>query len=65
MANVSNCNLANYGYDFVVSTTQASMNSDMKAFISNAPLNFSYYCFLAVRNNIVPLSTMDLNTSTS
>ncbi|RBR13209.1 hypothetical protein FVER53590_09895 [Fusarium verticillioides] len=63
MANVSNCNLANYGYDFVVSTTQASMNSDMKAFISNAPLNFSYYCFLAdpeTNDPTVPIALQDL-----
>ncbi|RGP71218.1 hypothetical protein FLONG3_7168 [Fusarium longipes] len=63
MAYASNCNLANYGYDFVVATTQASMNADMKAYISNSPLIFGYYCFLAdpVTNDpTVPIALEDL-----
>lgn len=50
MADATNCNLASYGYDYVFAATQASMNSDMKAYLSNAPLTFNYYCFLAVCN---------------
>lgn len=46
----SNSNLTDlgYGYDFVVSTTQASINSGLLEYLweSNQPIN--YICYLSV-----------------
>ncbi|PWY82154.1 hypothetical protein BO70DRAFT_379664 [Aspergillus heteromorphus CBS 117.55] len=36
-----------YGYDFVVSTTQASINSDLLLFLSESQQPVQYLCFLA------------------
>ncbi|PYH95696.1 hypothetical protein BO71DRAFT_473594 [Aspergillus ellipticus CBS 707.79] len=38
---------AKYGYDFVVSTTQASINSDLLLFLSESQQPVQYLCFLA------------------
>ncbi|KAF5558348.1 hypothetical protein FNAPI_5121 [Fusarium napiforme] len=44
------CNLSNpkYGYDFVISTTQASINSDLCMYLHNNILPCNYFCFLSV-----------------
>lgn len=38
---------AKYGYDFVVSTTQASINSDLLLFLSESQQPVQYLCFLS------------------
>ncbi|KAJ6186636.1 hypothetical protein N7519_007937 [Penicillium mononematosum] len=42
---------AKYGYDFVVSTTQASINSDLLLFLSESQQPVQYLCFLADGNS--------------
>ncbi|KAI9046010.1 uncharacterized protein KD926_005956 [Aspergillus affinis] len=41
---------AKYGYDFVVATTQASINSDLLLFLSESQQPVQYLCFLADEN---------------
>ncbi|KAH8429184.1 uncharacterized protein LDX57_006853 [Aspergillus melleus] len=51
---------AKYGYDFVVSTTQASINSDLLLFLSESQQPVQYLCFLADENsNPTNMITLD------
>ncbi|RKL31528.1 hypothetical protein BFJ72_g10932 [Fusarium proliferatum] len=63
------CNLSNpkYGYDFVISTTQASINSDLCMYLHNSTLPCNYFCFLSSPSNanaVVPVALEDLVTKT-
>ncbi|QMW27025.1 hypothetical protein G4B84_002314 [Aspergillus flavus NRRL3357] len=44
-SNLSNLSSERYGYDFVVATTQASINSDLRVFLSEEDQPVSYTCF--------------------
>ncbi|KAE8332850.1 hypothetical protein BDV39DRAFT_199851 [Aspergillus sergii] len=44
-SNLSNLSSEKYGYDFVVATTQASINSDLRLFLSEEDQPVSYTCF--------------------
>ncbi|KJJ30917.1 hypothetical protein AFLA70_472g000860 [Aspergillus flavus AF70] len=44
-SNLSNLWSEKYGYDFVVATTQASINSDLRVFLSEEDQPVSYTCF--------------------
>ena len=43
----SNLSSSQYGYDFVVATTQASINSALRQYLANANEPTAYLCFLA------------------
>ena len=43
----SNLSASNYGYDVVVATTQATINSQLKAYLKNASQPVTYAAFLA------------------
>ncbi|KAH7143340.1 hypothetical protein DER46DRAFT_673588 [Fusarium sp. MPI-SDFR-AT-0072] len=63
------CNLSNpkYGYDFVISTTQASINSDLCMYLHNNTLPCNYFCFLSNPSNanaVVPVTLEDLVAKT-
>ncbi|KAF5549127.1 hypothetical protein FMEXI_4469 [Fusarium mexicanum] len=63
------CNLSNpkYGYDFVISTTQASINSDLCLYLHNNTLPCNYFCFLSNPSNanaVVPVTLEDLVAKT-
>ncbi|KAF5240338.1 hypothetical protein FANTH_9598 [Fusarium anthophilum] len=63
------CNLSNpkYGYDFVISTTQASINSDLCMYLHNSTLPCNYFCFLSNPSNtnaVVPVTLEDLVAKT-
>ncbi|KAF5620636.1 hypothetical protein F25303_12516 [Fusarium sp. NRRL 25303] len=63
------CNLSNpkYGYDFVISTTQASINSDLCYYLHNNTLPCNYFCFLSNSSNanaVVPVTLEDLVAKT-
>jgi hypothetical protein len=51
-ANQSNLSSAKYGYDFVVATTQSSINSTMKEYLSNLPEPEVVICYVADNNGI-------------
>lgn len=46
-ASQSNISSEKYGYDFVVATTQASINAGLKEYLHNADQPTTYICFLA------------------
>ncbi|KAF5687862.1 hypothetical protein FDENT_5152 [Fusarium denticulatum] len=59
----SSCDLTKYGYDFVVATTQGSIDADMKAYLGDCTFPDNYFCFLADAENadaVVPISLQDL-----
>ncbi|KAF5716207.1 hypothetical protein FMUND_6467 [Fusarium mundagurra] len=63
------CNLSNpkYGYDFVISTTQASINSDLCMYLHNNTLPCNYFCFLSNPSNanaVVPVTLEELVAKT-
>ncbi|KAF5547691.1 hypothetical protein FMEXI_5017 [Fusarium mexicanum] len=63
----SSCDLTKYGYDFVVATTQGSIDADMKAYLGDCTFPDNYFCFLADAENadaVVPISLQDLLTKT-
>ncbi|KAB8219344.1 hypothetical protein BDV33DRAFT_204471 [Aspergillus novoparasiticus] len=49
-ANASNLSDSHYGYDFVVATTQASINSTLLGYLRHNPQPENYLCFLANQN---------------
>ncbi|KAE8344589.1 hypothetical protein BDV24DRAFT_160329 [Aspergillus arachidicola] len=49
-ANASNLSDSRYGYDFVVATTQASINSTLLGYLRHNPQPENYLCFLANQN---------------
>ena len=49
-----------YGYDFVVSTTQASINSGLLEYLNNNMQPVSYLCFLVDRNTGNPHGSISL-----
>ncbi|QEC77564.1 hypothetical protein [Mucilaginibacter ginsenosidivorax] len=55
-----------YGYDFVVATTQASINSTMKEYLYKIKQPTTYICFLAdsLGNPTTPITVEDLVTKT-
>lgn len=58
--NASNLSNPKYGYDFVISTTQASINSGLTAFLSEVDQPVNYFCFLVDRNTGNPVSQIEL-----
>ena len=66
-AQASYLSSSKYGYDFVVSTTQASINSDLLAFLDQEDMPELYLCFLADPTTGDPteqISLDDLKTQT-
>ena len=62
-AKASNLSGEKYGYDYVLSTTQASINSDLLEYLSRAKEHISYLCFLAdadgnVNGQAIPLEDL-------
>ncbi|KAF5571848.1 hypothetical protein FPANT_13478 [Fusarium pseudoanthophilum] len=63
----SNLSNPKYGYDFVISTTQASINSDLCMYLYNNILPCNYFCFLSNPSNpnaLVPVTLDDLVAKT-
>lgn len=50
-----------YGYDFVVSTTQASINSGLLEYLNENTQPVTYLCFLVDTNTGNPTTTISLN----
>ncbi len=65
-ATQSDLSSAKYGYDFVVATTQASINSGLKEYLAGANEPTTYLCFLADQqgNPTQQISLDDLLTKT-
>ncbi|KAF5632244.1 uncharacterized protein FTJAE_7576 [Fusarium tjaetaba] len=63
----SNLSNPKYGYDFVISTTQASINSNLCMYLHNNILPCNYFCFLSNPSNanaVVPVTLEDLVAKT-
>lgn len=65
-ANQSYLSNPKYGYDFVVATTQASINSGLKEYLNNSSQPETIICFLAdqLGNPTTQISLTDLMTKT-
>lgn len=65
-ATQSNLSSAKYGYDFVVATTQASINAGLKQYLNDVTQPTSYICFLADEkgNPTTEISLDDLKAKT-
>lgn len=59
--NDSNLSSPKYGYDFVLSTTQASINSGLLEYLSQEGQPIAYICFLADKNTGNPTQQIALD----
>jgi len=53
-------NLTDYGYDFVVATTESSINATLKEYFANVPQSSTYICVVRTQNGLKLVTLEDI-----